>query len=221
MIIKNNKSINDYKYLLMFDLASKISGVCLFDIHKHEPIETMVLKVTGKLDLPCAELEGLINKMFQDLESKGYNPQDILVSKECAPLQAGRFTTAQTLIALGKSHAMLDAFCFRNNIDVYDYNGVAPITAHSYFKKLLELDKKAKVDKTDIARYIKGLYNISTTTLDETDAVFLAITLIDHKWNNDLVESIKELKKHKKTLKAQHAIAAVDLEIERLEKLKN
>ena len=61
---------------------------------------------------------------------------------------------------------------------------------------------------------------MQTTTLDETDAVFLAKTLCEVKWNNDVDERVREEKRHRKTLKAAHAIDAVDKEIERLKDLK-
>lgn len=221
MEIKFKNSIKEYKYLVMFDLASKISGVCVFDIQNRRPLFTEVIKVTHKCSPFVLELHDLINDFFYNLYAKhGIKLEDCLVSKEMPPSQAGRMTTIQTLNALAKSHGILDLYCALRQIDVYDYVGVAPITTHSYFKKIKGLDSKYKVEKEDIRDYVSELYGISGLTLDESDAVFLAKTLIESKWNSDLAEQIREVKRHRKTLKAAHAINACDSEINRLEGLK-
>ena len=219
MEIKYLKSLKEYKYLIMFDLASKITGVCVFDLSRNCPLFTKVIKITSKEEPFVHELYNLIGSFFCELyEQHGIKLEDCVVSKEMPPSQAGRFTTIQTFMALAKSHAVLDLYCAERNVDVYDYVGVAPITAHCYFKKIMGLDSKSKVEKTDIRKYVSELYNISNLTLDESDAVFLAKTLIDLKWNNDLDEKIKELKRHKKGLKLSAAISKVDKEIEELQK---
>ena len=220
MIIKFVKLLADYDYLVMFDLASKTTGVCLWDLKNHKPVKTDILKVTGKKELASEELYLLIQDYFEKLQESGYDLKKILVSKEAAPLQAGKFTTAQTLIALGKAHAILDFCCAWNKIDVYDYNGIAPITTHSYFKHIMGWDNKHPVDKTDILLYLKNTYPIGDITLDESDAVFLAQTLVESHWNKQIDEQIREVKRHRKTLKAPHAIKGCDEEILRLQYLK-
>ena len=220
MEIKFQYPLNKYKYLLMFDLASKVSGICLWDLQANKPIETAVIKVANNAELSIADLDEKINEYFQQLQDKGYSLQDILVSKEMAPLQAGKFTTAQTLIALGKAHAVLDLYCYKNSIDVFDYVGVSPSTTHAYFRGLLNIDKKQPITKEDIRDYIYSEYDIRDIILDESDAVFLAKTFIDIYWNRQIDERIKEVKRHRKTLKADHAIKACDAEIERLRLLK-
>ena len=221
MIIKFKESISNYDYLVMFDLASRTTGVCLWDLKNHKPIQTDILKVKGNEELPAEELFTLIRDYFFSLSEKGYDLTKVLVSKECAPLQAGRFTTAQTLIALGKSHAILDFYCAWNNMAVYDYTGITPATTHSYFRHLMEWDSKHPVDKTDILLYLQKTYDVGDISLDESDAVFLAQTLVDLHWNKQIDEQIKEIKRHIKTLKAPHAIAACQGEIEQLKQLKN
>lgn len=220
-MVKFSEQLSNYDYLVMFDLASKITGVCLWDIKNHKPLKTSVLKVSGKDELPSKELFLLIKDYFDKLYEEGYDLCKVLVSKEAAPLQAGKFTTAQTLIALGKAHAILDFYCAWNNMAVYDYNGIAPITTHSYFKHIMGWDNKHPVDKTDIQKYLKETYELGEVTLDESDAVFLAQTLVDSHWNKQLDEQIREVKRHRKTLKAPHAIKGCDEEIERLTALKN
>ena len=204
----------------MFDLASKVSGICVWDLVNNKPLETSVIRVPNNAELSIASLDEQIQNYFNSLAEKGYHAQDILVSKEMAPLQAGKFTTAQTLIALGKAHAVLDLYCYKHNIDVFDYVGVSPSTTHAYFRNLLSVDKNQSITKEDIKDYVCSEYGLSDIILDESDAVFLAKTFVDIHWNRQIDEGIKEIKRHRKTLKAEHAIKACDEEIERLRSLK-
>ena len=119
---------------------------------------------------------------------------------------------------MAKAHAILDLYLYQHDIDVYDYVGIYPITTHNYLKKILNKSKADKVDKDDIKKYVVDYYKLKQDiTFDESDAVFLAKTLIDVKWNKDIDEEIKVKKRHKKTLKAQHAIKNVDDQIKELE----
>lgn len=220
MEVKNKKVLNEYKYLVVFDLASKISGVCLWDIEKHRPIKTNVIEVKT-CDSKIKQLYDEIQLYFKTLEASGIQMSEILVCKEAMPTQVhSSASTIQTFIALAKSHAILDLFLINNNIDFYDEIGIYPISTHAYFRHLKELDGKEKVDKKMISQFVQQEYNIHCRTLDESDAVFLAQTFVDVKWNRDLDESIREVKRHKKTLKAAHAIKEQEEEIKRLNSLK-
>ena len=167
----------------MFDLASKVTGVCLWDIKNKKPVTTFVIQVKNNEELGIASLHKQIDILFKNLENNFQITKDqILVSKEQAPIQVhNKFTTAQTLISLGKSHAVLDLYCYNNNIDVYDYVGVAPITTHCYFKKVTDWPKERPVAKDDIRDYLYSIkeYNLQDISLDESDAVFLAKTLVE------------------------------------------
>ena len=224
MQIKFTKKITDYKYLVMFDLASRVSGVCLWDLIKNIPISTDKIIVSGELELPVAEQYLLINQYFQKIQTK-YNikKEEILVSFEAAPSQirSGNASTIQTFIALAKSHAILDYFLYSNDIATYDYVGVYPITTHAFFKQIMGLGKDDKVKKEDIREYLYKKYNLSNLSLDESDAIFLALTLVKSKWNKDIQEKIREKKRHKKTLKAPHAIKAIEEEIVFLNNIMN
>lgn len=229
MQIKFKKNLFDYKYLVMFDLASRVSGVCLWDLTNNKPLETFVIKVkdTVDIELPIIELNRQIDEFFKNLNKRGISLKDVVVSCEAAPLQAGKFTTAQTLISLGKAHATLDLYCVANGIDVYDYIGIAPITWHSYFKKIMGLDRS--IEKEDVHDYVVAHYDLDPNlTLDESDSVFLAQTLIEKHWDDDIAEAIREEKRHIKgdekrhikPLKAPHAIKACEDRIEALKQLK-
>lgn len=224
MQVKFTKKITDYKYLVMFDLASRVSGVCLWDLIKNIPISTDKIIVSGELELPVAEQYLLIDQYFQKIQTK-YNikKEEILVSFEAAPSQirSGNASTIQTFIALAKSHAILDYFLYSNDIATYDYVGVYPITTHAFFKQIMGLGKDDKVKKEDIREYLYKEYNLSNLSLDESDAMFLALTLVKSKWNKDIQEKIREKKRHKKTLKAPHAIKSVEEEIAFLNNIMN
>ena len=224
MEIKFKKKITDFKYLLMFDLASRNTGVCLWDIENHKPILTYMLKVTGQLELPAAELLDLIIKFVNSLVVKvgPFDLKQLLVVKEAMPTQLrGGSSTMQTFIALARSHCTLDTVMYQNNIAVYDYVGIYPITWHNYFKQLAGLGKDDKVTKEVVHDYVIKKYKLdSNVSLDETDAVFMCETFLAVKWNKDLKEQIAEVKRHRKTLKAPHAIKSCDEEINRLNELK-
>ena len=66
MVVKFSKEITDYKYLVMFDLASKKTGVCLYDIYKNEPIHTSMIIVNNH-ELGIVDLYNLIDEYFKKL----------------------------------------------------------------------------------------------------------------------------------------------------------
>ena len=223
MEIKYKKSLKDYKYLIMFDLASKITGVCIYDLIKEKPIKTQVITVKGKNTLPVVELFNSLDNFFTEITKKGILREDILVSFEAMPTQMhSAASTIQTFMALAKSHAILDLYLAQNNIDVYDHVGVYPISTHSYYKKMANVSKEQKVTKEDIRNYVIELYpELKDITLDESDAVFLAKTFIEVKWNKDLDEEIRAWKKHGKTLKINSAIKKNEEKINFLKKIKH
>lgn len=223
MEIKFKKTLDSYKFIVMFDLASKNTGVCVWNLRTSSPYFTTVIKVKGECELPAAELEQKIDGFFENLrEVHGIAMSDILVVKEAMPSQLrGGSSTVQTFVALARTHCVLDTYLYKNNIDTYDYIGIYPITWHNYFKRIINADKEFKVDKKVVYDYNIKEYNIrNPLTLDESDAIFLSKTFVDIKWNNDIDEEVREKKRHRKTLKAPHAIKAIDEEIEKLKQLK-
>ena len=221
MKIKGKEKITKYKYLVMFDLASHVTGICLWDIQKHSPISTQIIKVPSSCESKVLQLGISLKEYFETLVEQGIDLKEILVYKEAMPTQVhGGSSTIQTFIALAKSHAVLELFLSQNNIDSYDDIGVYPASTHAHFRHLLNLEAKEKVDKEKIREYVLEKYNLSEITFDESDAIFLAQTFVESKWNKDIQEEIREIKRHKKTLKAQHAIIECDNKITFLESLK-
>ena len=221
MKIRTKKSLSGYKYLVVFDLASRITGVCLWSIAEHRPITTQVIKVNATCESKIKQLYVEIQAYFQQLQQQNIDLKDILVCKEAMPTQVhGGSSTIQTFIALAKSHAILDLFLENNNIDFYDDCGIYPASTHAYFRHIMDLNTQDKVTKEDVRQYVMSKYGLADISLDESDAVFLAETFVGAKWNRDLDEAIREVKRHKKELKAQHAIEQCNEEIEFLLSLK-
>lgn len=110
MQIKFQKSLLDFKYLVMFDLASKITGVCVWDLNQCKPINVQVLKTSNNYELQVADLYHLLKNYFAFLSKKlNINLDDVLVYKEAMPTQLhGGSSTIQTFIALARSHAILE-----------------------------------------------------------------------------------------------------------------
>lgn len=224
MMVKFQKRLDSFKYIIMFDLASHNTGVCLWDINQAKPLLTETLTTNTHTELPASSLLDNIRIFFQKLITKyGINLlQDVLVVKEAMPTQLhGGSSTVQTFIALARSHCVLDTILYGNKIPTYDYTGVYPITWHNLFKQVAGLDKDAKITKELVRDYVVEQYHLEQDIgLDESDAVFLCYAFVNKKWDNDLAEQIREVKRHRKTLKAPHAIKSCDEEICRLEGLK-
>lgn len=224
MEAKFRKKLSDYDYLVMFDLATCSTGACVWDLAKARPIFTKNLVTTGKTGNRAGELWDELDRFFVDFTIKvGLNSFDrVLVYRELCPIQQGRFTTAKTLISLGKSHAVLDLFLRERNIDYYDLSGVSPSTTHAHFRSLVGIGAKEKVSKEDVRDYLVREYRIDPSTgLDETDAIFIAKTFVERFWNKEIDEETKNVKRHMKTLKSPSAIAACQARIEELNSLKN
>lgn len=130
MEVKFKKTIDSYKFIVMFDLASKNTGICVWNLQTASPYFTSVIKVKGECELPAAELEQKIHAFFNKLqEEHKINLSDILVVKEAMPSQLrGGSSTVQTFVALARTHCVLDTYLYKNNIDTYDYIGIYPIT---------------------------------------------------------------------------------------------
>lgn len=159
MQVKFKQELLQYKYLVMFDLASKKTGVCVFDLANKRPFYTEVIEVEGHQELSTAELQEKINNFFLNLTHHNISLSQILVSKERMPTQIhGGSSTVQTFVALARSHAILDTYLYTHEIATYDYIGVAPITTHSYIRKLLNLEKTDKITKDIIRDYVIAEY---------------------------------------------------------------
>jgi len=200
-------------YILMFDLASHITGWCVYDVRAGKPLEHGVITVDRDMDCPDFTL---FNDLSALIRAKNMQYDDLMVSTEAMPTQLrGGSSTIKTFVAMARAHCDLDLACKIEGVPVYDHIGVYPASTYAYIKKLTGKPSDAKVGKDDIKSYISSFFGIDPATLayDESDAIFLAKTLVDVKWDNDIRERVRELKRHKKELKSDNGKSEVDREI--------
>lgn len=116
MEIKFKESLKSYHYLVMFDLASRTTGICVYDLTNNKPKFTTTIQVKGECELPAVELEEKIHAFMKDLPAQLYATKgQILVCKEAQPVQLrGGSSTISTFIALARSHAILDTYLYKN-----------------------------------------------------------------------------------------------------------
>lgn len=126
----------------------------------------------------------------------------------------------QTFLSLARSHAVLELYAAHHGLAMYDGVGVYPVTTHAYLRRILSLPKEAKVDKALIRQYVADTYNFTNLTFDESDAVFLAQTFVDVKFNQDIQDAMRAIKRRLKELKQPHRIEELHHELERLASLK-
>ena len=224
-MIKFQKPLSDYKYILSFDLAKKVSGYSLLDLQKNEILLAGIID-TGKMssndfiwDYFYCQVTRIIDRC---LEKIGENNRDaLLVTKEQLPIQNGRFSTISTLQSLAQVHAVFDLAVFQSDVAVYDDLGVHSVAVKAYFKKVLNI---ATPQKEDIAKYVYQKYksyDFSNLPLDVTDSIGVTLTLVNKKWNSDIQTEITGLKREIKSAKAQNKKNRLQEEIKRLDSLRS
>ena len=87
MQIRFKRHLEGYKYLIMFDLASKVSGVCVWDIKASKPLKTTKIELNKDTELDQRELFEAIDSFFKELFISGIDKKSILVYKEAMPVQ--------------------------------------------------------------------------------------------------------------------------------------
>ena len=218
---KLRRRLDDYTHLVMFDLATHVTGICVWDIAAHRPTITMVIQVPTNVESSVATLDSQLDKLFTTLWANGLRPETALISQEAMPTQMGRGgSTVQTFLSLARSHAVLELYAAHHGLVMYDEVGVYPVTTHAYLRRLLSLPQDVKVDTALIRRYVEDTYGLANLTLDESDAVFLAQTFVDVKFNQDIQDAIRATKRHLKELKQSHRIEELRRELDRLATLK-
>ena len=224
MNIKFQKPLSDYRYLLSFDLAKKISGWSLLDFKNNNLLLAGVID-TNKMppsnmiwDYFSGQIIKVVDRCLDKIDMR--DTSAILVTKEQLPVQNGRFSTIATLQSLAQVHAIFDLSIFQSGLDIYDDAGIHSVAVKAYFRKLLDIQSP---QKEDIAKYIYQKYNaydFSGLSLDVTDSIGVSLTLLNKKWNSDIQSEIAEIKKEIKSAKAPNKIARLQDEIERLQSLK-
>lgn len=201
MIIKFKRGLKDYRYVLSFDLAKFTTGYALVDMKTNTvPFSGVIKAVENNGSIFCDIYDKICDVIEQTKSVCG--EEAFFVTKEKLPNQAGRFSTIAALQALAEVHSVWEIACVKSGVDVYDFDGVHSISVKAFFKGLTGIEKPSK---EDISNKVCEIYNYDPTgvTTDTTDAIACVTTLIGKKWNSDIADRIKELKKEQKAYKSQ------------------
>lgn len=217
--------IEDYKFIIAFDLATFTTGYSVFDIENKSFVEFGKVQIKNSSNSKQKELFDELNKIFDKYISELFNTPEsyydgetkrILILKEALPMQFGKFTTIQTIKSLAKSHSILDLICQQKTmVDIFNEDGIFPVSVRASFST----KENRYPQKEDVLKKINNFYGLTLDekNLDITDSMALTYALFDRLWNNSKKEKIKDIRKHIKTLKAPHVIKKCEDEIKILE----
>lgn len=217
-MVKFNKKLQDYQYICCFDIATHC-GCSVYSLEKQNFIYYIEFNA-GYGDDNISAFYDLLNNFFQDIQKNfGVTKENSFCLKEKKVLQMmGGKTTIKTIINLTKLQAVYDLFLYLNDFPVYDWEGISVPTCKAYYRKVLG---KKDITKQDIQEYVCNYYRISTDGITDNISDSMSFILpFMLKWNKDIDEKIKELKRERKALKAINAIKQKDKEIERLNGLR-
>ena len=196
--IRFKERIDNYDYILAFDIAKKQTGWAL--------VETKTLytcafgKIVTDQESPWLDFFNGVNAVFNSMKIQ-YPDSKIFVTKERLPNQSGQYSTIATLQALAAAHAIFDLVCEQHEFPVYDDYGVHPTTVRAFFYMMTHIKAPTKKDVADTIVKMSGIAGRPGTDdcpYDVTDAAACAITLICKKWNVDLDTQIREVKRNQK-----------------------
>lgn len=204
MVLHFNKKLEDFDYLLCFDLAKFETGVSLIkikDLSSPELQKTYQISVDKKSEEPFAAFYGYLIQLFTDINKEVGDLSKMLIIREKQPTGFNVTTTISTLQALAGVHAILDVFIGQMGLIEYE-SGIHASSIKAWARRETGIDKP---QKEDIKRFLETIYPTlkeEKITLDISDSVALAQCLIKEKWNLDLKEIIKQERKHLKELKS-------------------
>ena len=98
--------------------------------------------------------------------------------------------------------------------------GVHATSAKAYFRHITDIDKPEKQDIYDKICLLYFDDKEKVLNFDVSDSIAVALTLINSKWNKDLDERIKELKKDLKKFKSDKKLSEINEQINKLKELK-
>ncbi len=213
-MIKFKKPLSEIDYIISFDLALYKTGISLYNIAQKSIVRTDKIEISHSDETPVATLYTKLKEYLTSAVERYGNL--LMIVKEAMPAQAGKFTTIATLQTLAKTHAALDiAVAKVDGVDFYDETGVHSVSVKALFKT----EENPKPTKTDIKKAVCAYYGLKVGDLtdDESDSIAVIYTLIKKKWNADINEEIKRIKKEIKGLKQERAIEAHQQRIEELQ----
>ena len=218
-MVKYNYDLSNYDYVLSFDLAKQKTGWALVNIKSNRVEMSGIIILNEKVDSVWLDIYDKIVVVLDGVKKHCQNlDKKFFVLKEKLPNQAGRFTTIASLQGLAQVHAIWELACEKLKVEVYDFDGVHSVSVKAFFKRRYGVEKP---QKEDIAKLVCENYcfDIGDSPLDITDAIACVQTLVEYKWNEDIKDKIKELKKEQKNYKTDKKKNQIAEEIQRLERL--
>lgn len=212
MEIKFNNSLEDFDYIIGFDLASYKTGACIYSLSSNKFIEFTELVVSKNTLTKNYDLFIILKDWLQKSLDR-YSGKFFIV-KEACPLQNGQFSTINTLQSLTQAHGTLEIVAELLHIPFYDYKGIHSTSVKAFFRT----PENSKPQKEDIKNKILELYSEVPDNITDniSDAMGVVHVLLYKKWNQDIEEEIKRNKKEKKNLQRQEAIEKRDHIIKQL-----
>ena len=218
-MVKYNNCLKDYGYILSFDLAKQKTGWALVNIKTNQTEKFGVIVSDEKADSIWENLYDKISNVLLGVIAYCIGKREkFFVTKEKLPNQAGKFTTIQSLQSLAQIHSIWELACFKCGVNVYDLDGIHSVSVKAFFKRKYGIEKPTK---EDIAKCVCKDYSFELGEYPEdvTDAAACIMTLVEHKWNDDVKSKIKELKKSKEKYKSNKKLEELDAEMQRLRDL--
>lgn len=247
-MLKFSGSLRDYPFILSFDLAKNVAGWSLVDTRDdtYTVLDCGLIDMSkySKEDFWLEYKNRLIEVFIlarYTLRSLFLDDAVILITKEKLPSQAGVTSTIATLQALAKVHAIfelaLDEMIARDPILdplflPYDKpcpcgverketeNGVHAASVKALFRKIIGIDKPTKQDIREAVSKICRGKDVSSLKEDISDSIAVTITLKEVKFNADIDEERKALRKKIRSLKSDSAKAPYLETMARLESFK-
>lgn len=218
-MVKYNYNLSNYDYILSFDLAKQKTGWALVNIKSNKIEDFGMIVLDEKANSVWLNI---YDKIVVVLESAKKHCQNLrkrfFVLKEKLPNQAGKFTTIASLQGLAQVHAIWELACEKSEVEIYDFDGVHSVSVKAFYKRKYGIKKPQKEDIAKLV-YENYCFDIGNNPLDITDAIACVQTLTEYKWNEDIKDKIKELKKEQKNYKTDKKKNQIAEEIQRLERL--
>ena len=217
-MLKFTKSLSEKRYVLAFDLAKITTGWALFDLKEEKIVDFGMIKNVDNVDNFWYASYCNFSSFLSSLVER-FPKEEIVVTKEQCPSQAGPFSSIAALQTLYATHAVVDVLCDQLGLECYDYDGVHVSTVRAFFRKVSGVQSPQKEDVRDAIKAKFPDFDLGDYPLDITDAIGVAVTLVYAKYNADCKQQIKQLKKQLKEAKSKKKQDRLSEEIEKISSL--
>lgn len=225
MQVKFNKRLEEYDYILSFDLAKHITGYSLMEIETNKILVSGLVETDSSNGTPWKEFYDKVKETIVFLREKYGN--NFFVLKERLPNQNGPRSSIAALQELAKVHAIFDLLVDQMYLDYYDFLGVSSVSEKAIVRSYTGIEKPTKDDVFNFVVSVcpnfepilinekKKIYDTNTS-----DSIMVSLTLILKKWNSDIEAEIKELRKKTKLYKRERDVSLAEEKIGYLQNLK-